>query len=118
MKIDIEDLREWLNSQSYDIEEHGNDPYVIGWRHAVMHVLAELPVLVASQGSPSPELAAQPAPHSPVGTGTPNRVLEERLLRQTSRIERGLCELCDAHALDEETSPKQRFDVSDSEGKP
>lgn len=43
----VEPLRDWLADQRYDAEEHKHAPYVIGWIHAINHVIAELPRVTA-----------------------------------------------------------------------
>ena len=43
MTVTLEQLRDWLATQRYDVDEHMGDAYAVGWSHAVTHVIAELP---------------------------------------------------------------------------
>ena len=43
MKVTLEQLRDWLATQRYDVDEHMGEPAAIGWTCAVNHLIAELP---------------------------------------------------------------------------
>jgi hypothetical protein len=44
VSADLESIREWLSTQRYDADEHKQAPYVVGWNHAIAHVIATLGV--------------------------------------------------------------------------